>query len=390
MNDSSVIKCSQMVFNNISSLFIINLRLKVALESSPTSGYHALRLEGITHTILLENVSVSAVIGDVILVNRSGHIIINDAYISTGNGACLVIVSSGSSSFGSNSSLNHVNLTNIRFHNCLFGGYFLGDSYCINLSNIKVLRGGIGFEVNGNESSLIVNGFYAHSLVTGILSISNGHYTTISDVTILNCDFGIYFFHNGGYINATNVFISNTKHVGLYIKQCDHAYLSNILVTKSSVELFLSDIKDLIILINITITNNSNSGIIAEGRMNLKFSNYRSTISNNNSPGNGGGMWISEGVTLFSNTTVLFSKNTAKGVGGAIYSSSVTNSLLSYYLYKPCTLALSEDNFKPLFLNNTAGLGGDNIYGGNYWACCDGIYLVCSVYNKKQEFSELL
>ena len=27
----------------------------------------------------------------------------------------------------------------------------------------------------------------------------------------------------------------------------------------------------------------------------------------------------------------------------------------------------------PLFLNNTAGLGGDNVYGGQYWNCCDGV-----------------
>ena len=88
--------------------------------------------------------------------------------------------------------------------------------------------------------------------------------------------------------------------------------------SKSYGGLYLSDIKDFVVLINITITNNSASGIHAEGGMNLKFSNYPSTISNNNSPGNGGGMWISEGVALFSNTTVLFFNNTAKGVGGAI------------------------------------------------------------------------
>ena len=110
MNDSSVIKCNQMVFNNISSLSIA--RLKLVLESSFTTEYSALRLEGITHTILLENVLVSNAIGSVILMEHSGSILINDAYIF-GTWTCLYIVSSGSSSFGSNSNLNHVNLTNI-------------------------------------------------------------------------------------------------------------------------------------------------------------------------------------------------------------------------------------------------------------------------------------
>ena len=373
MNDSSVIKCNQMVLNNISSLFMVNLRLKLALESRDPIGY-ALSLEGITHTILLENISLSNVIGNVILVEHSGSIVINDAYI-IGKWECLDIFSNGLSSFGSNSNFNHVNLTNITFYNCFSAGYFLGDSYYINLNNITVLHGGSGFVLAGNKNSIIVNGFYANSMVTGIFSMGNGHYITISDVIILNCDSGIGFFHSGGYINATNVFISNTKYIGLHVANCDHAYLSNILVTnsKSYGGLYLVGIKDFVILINLRIANNSASGIRAEGRMNLKFSNHPSTISNNYSPGNGGGMWISKGVALSSNTTVLFLNNTAKGVGGAIYSSSVTNSLLSIYEYKPCTLALSEDNFKPLFLNNTAGLGGDNIYGGNYWGCCDGV-----------------
>ena len=370
MNDSSVIKCNQMVFNNISSLFIVNLRLKLALEFSNAA---ALSLEGITHTILLENISVSNAIGNVILVNHSGSIIINDAYI-TGKGACLDIISNGSSFFGSNSNLNHVNLTDITFYDCVSSVSFFGDSYYINLNNIKVLGGGLGFGLNGNENSINVNGFYANSMGNGILLNMYNCHITISDVTILNCGYGIYFCNNGGYrgINATNVFISDTMDAGLTVIGCDHAYLSNILVTKSNQGLLLSYINNFVILINITITNNSNSGIVAIGQMNLKFSNHPSTISNNNSPGNGGGMWISEGVALSSNTTVLFLNNTAKGVGGAIYS-SVTNSISSVYEYKRCTLAVFEDNFKPLFLNNTAGLGGDNIYSGHYWACCDGV-----------------
>ena len=98
MNDSSAIKCNRMIINNISSLFIANLRLKLALKSSYVMGYYALSFEGITHAILLENVSVSNIIGNVILVNHSGSIVINDAYIF-GLVDCLGILSSGSSSF---------------------------------------------------------------------------------------------------------------------------------------------------------------------------------------------------------------------------------------------------------------------------------------------------
>ena len=375
MNDSSVIKCNQMVFNNISSLFIANLRLKLELESSILSDYYALSFEGITHTILLENISVSNAIGNVLCVEHSGSIVINDAYI-IGKWGCLDIASYGSSFFGSNSNFNHVNLTNITFY-CYTAGTFDGDSYYITLRNITVLGDGFyGIQLSGSKNSMNVNGFYAYHLHTGILSNGNGHYVTLSDVTILNSNNAIAFLHNGGYINATNVFISNTRYIGLYIKQCNYVYLSKIFVTKSYGGLYLSGIKDFVILINLTITNNSDSGIRASGRMNLKFSNYPSTISNNNSPGNGGGMWISEGVALFSNTTVSFLNNTAKGVGGAIYSPVI--SLLSFYPYneyehEPCTLASSKDFFKPLFLNNTGGFGGDNVYGGQYFDCCDRV-----------------
>ena len=115
----------------------------------------------------------------------------------------------------------------------------------------------------------------------------------------------------------------------------------------------------------------------------VEFGNV--TISNNHSPNNGGGMWIDKTSFIMSislhNTAVSFIKNTAKGVGGAIYMDTVGNSfliiviLLGYYL-------------KPIFINNSADSGGDNIYGGLFFDClsvnCTFLDIInCSQFSNK-------
>ena len=66
----------------------------------------------------------------------------------------------------------------------------------------------------------------------------------------------------------------------------------------------------------------------------MKFINHSSIIANNYSPSNGGGMWIADGTTIYSDTTMHFVNNTARGVGGALYVADVA--YIVYY-YRPCT-----------------------------------------------------
>ena len=77
--------------------------------------------------------------------------------------------------------------------------------------------------------------------------------------------------------------------------------------------------------------------------MHVSFTDHPSTIANNYSPTNGGGMWIGQNSFITSNTTVYFINNTAKGVGGAIYDSySQPNARNNYgtfgYVCNYCTL----------------------------------------------------
>ena len=332
----------------------------------------------------IKKIKSSILLQDLFVLNTNGHgltlnpinkcicITINNALIASRNfnGEGLIVDIPIDTSSCLESNVCYVNMNNITLANCtLAGGIYNAEN--ITLTDVKIFQSFMGFQLFTNGKFITVNGFYAYLAGNAFVIVENGCFITLSNITIVKSVKAIQFLRNCGYISVTNVTISDMMYVGLYIGHGKSVSLSNILVTRSNGGLYLDNIMDVVTLSNLTITNNSNSGIRASGKMNLKFSNHPSTISNNNSPGNGGGMWISERVTLFSNTAVLFSNNTAKEVGGAIYSSVDLG--VSLYEEKPCTLAVFEDFFMPRFLNNTGGFGGDNVYGGQYWNCCDGV-----------------
>lgn len=110
---------------------------------------------------------------------------------------------------------------------------------------------------------------------------------------------------------------------------------------------------DDIVLTNVTVTNSIYTRMYIDGNSKVAFIDRPSTIVNNSSPGNGGGMWVGKDIVLSSNTEVHFINNTAKGVGGAIYVDFKTSSILS----KPCTFF----NFKPTFTNNYGHIAGNEV-----------------------------
>ena len=114
-----------------------------------------------------------------------------------------------------------------------------------------------------------------------------------------------------------------------------------------------------LILSNVTITNNSNTGVIILGKWNVHFTNRPSIISYNKSPTNGGGMWIDRLCSVTSSTEVYFINNTAQGMGGAIYVNEIR---YSTFIYSHLTFK----KFTPIFQNNSALGSGDNIYNGVY------------------------
>uniref|UniRef100_A0A1X7UKP9 Uncharacterized protein n=1 Tax=Amphimedon queenslandica TaxID=400682 RepID=A0A1X7UKP9_AMPQE len=106
-------------------------------------------------------------------------------------------------------------------------------------------------------------------------------------------------------------------------------------------------------------------GISTEGSCSIFFLNSSSLVSNNRSPSNGGGMWISESTIIIgdSRSITYFINNTADGAGGAIYVVSPTYTKSNNM--QRCTF----QKFTPVFKNNSASVSGDNVYNGLYWGC---------------------
>ena len=113
-------------------------------------------------------------------------------------------------------------------------------------------------------------------------------------------------------------------------------------------------------LSNVHITNNNMTGLLLIGCQ-VNFINISSIISNNKSPGNGGGIYADDNAILSSSVPVHFINNTATQYGGAIY---FTANLVSTDLNK---LYCSLDTFDVTFLANYATIAGNDIYGGYYY-----------------------
>ena len=140
----------------------------------------------------------------------------------------------------------------------------------------------------------------------------------------------LYAYTN--HINITDSLLDNTNCMTCKGKVYLHLYsehntLHNITIqgvtnydvkVGGALTLLCNDRRPVVFVTDVTITNNNAIGLKIE-KCNVIFGNV--TISNNDSPLNGGGMWIkSEGsIESKPNTMVSFINNTAKGLGGAIY-----------------------------------------------------------------------
>ena len=93
----------------------------------------------------------------------------------------------------------------------------------------------------------------------------------------------------------------------------------------------------------------------------LHFIDKSIIISNNKSPGNGGGIYVDDNAALFSSVPVYLINNTATQYGGAIYSTAnIVATIVNEFL---CSFFM----FDARFLNNYAKMSGNNIYGGYYY-----------------------
>uniref|UniRef100_A0A1X7VPT6 Periplasmic copper-binding protein NosD beta helix domain-containing protein n=1 Tax=Amphimedon queenslandica TaxID=400682 RepID=A0A1X7VPT6_AMPQE len=199
--------------------------------------------------------------------------------------------------------------------------------------------------------------------IHNIMLISTFGEISLTRVFISNAEDDLSIFTKTGQIALTDVSVANSG--GLYIDYCSSCTLTNVHVSNSSYGIIVENTKEAISLVNCTIANNRNTGLRVKGQAKLAFLTIPSHIVNNTSPGNGGGIWISQGISISFSTQVYITHNVAMGVGGAIY--AYDEGFEDIYLF--CTLRYWYRS-NSTFHNNYGKLGGNNIYGGTYWDCC--------------------
>ena len=124
-----------------------------------------------------------------------------------------------------------------------------------------------------------------------------------------------------------------------------------------------------VVLTKIIVTNNNGSGILVISQCTLIFTEGHSTVANNTSPTNGGGIHLGQDsyLTTSNGGHVSFIDNIAHRYGGAIYSKdedhhSLLHAPFSFpaYYMNQCTV----HDLSATFINNSAVIAGDQLYGG--------------------------
>ena len=130
--------------------------------------------------------------------------------------------------------------------------------------------------------------------------------------------------------------------------------------------------KQVILVENVTISHNNMTGLVIINCQ-VQITGATSMITHNSSPLNGGGLWVDDNSFVYSNWSaqLLLSNNRAVKYGGAIYSEAAPFpyklqqvSILNKY---GCTVS----GINAVYVNNTAGWAGNDVYGGEFYHCFD-------------------
>ena len=311
-------------------------------------------------------------------------------------------------------------------------------------NNVSNMGGGlaIAFEANTHNNIVITNNIFTNNfgntsggLIIGTLLDSSG---THNNITVSNSTFTDNVFNKGSglaiifagndmynHVTITNsIFANNTGDIsgaGLSVLsngKTDYITITNSMFTKSFYGLILEPYfaanvstncnKRNVVIINATIafntkaglvlfaendskaklsqvivSNNSGSGIVAFSQYTVVFTKGHSIIANNSSPTDGGGVYLDKNSHLTSSNggQVSFINNTAQRYGGAIYCHdsdyAAFSRIINYNNGKPCTVYSLSANF----INNSAGIAGDQLYGGNFFFCERSALKISSEHN---------
>lgn len=390
-NQLATIKCKYVSVTDAFSLSIDNLNFnhieysRIHLRNiynaiiSQTSAQLLDINQGYYLTILQSQFIVDYGLGDgvsrssIYLHSRSAVIVMNETLISTVNGNCLWLVAdfcleikvmnshmTCSKGFFIHATASCQAATSTAFNNVTVDNSMQATRYVYEVQ--------IGITYNGNVS------FTDTKLVNvGQVSLTSVGTLSLSRVSITDTSSGFKIDKCGHEVNLFDVSVIGTSFIGLSISNCNSEgsiHLTRVYLSQnhgSGLELY--NVQRKVFIDNCTISNNSNSGLYTSSSTELVFAGRPSTIANNYSPANGGGMWINENARITLYTPIKFINNTAKGYGGAIY---IAHNRISppYPLSTNCTISnFYHSSNESYFQNNFGGISGNDIYGGLYWDC---------------------
>ena len=240
--------------------------------------------------------------------------------------------------------MNDVSVSNSSGHGMIIIGY---PSSIASLAKVSVHYNAL----NG----ILIECYQNSELYLSNVAATNNFWANIKLLSLKNTS-----------INMNRISLNNGHDIGLSLTlNHSHLILKDVTVRNNAKNgIYANCISSKFDMNNATITNNT-QGVATEGSCSIRFLNSPSVISNNRSPSNGGGMWISESTIIIGDVKSItyFINNTADGAGGAIYVVSPTYTKSNGI--QRCTF----QNFAPVFENNSALVSGDNVYNGLYWGC---------------------
>ena len=237
------------------------------------------------------------------------------------------------------------------------------------------------FEHGSGGTGLILDSYgqnHGHGLIFDCLFQSNkggGAFFNINN-DVENFDFSIYqtsFKNNIGKYGAGIALLMSGVSVSFYnVSVTGSRFPENLPADQYSAVMFITTVfykTTTIFLTNLTLQNNFVTGLLTIG-CSIAFLDVPSTMQNNSSPLNGGGIWADDKSLIISKVPIYFSNNKAKRYGGAIYSQSTINSQTiykDYFTYNEgqCPIADIDGRYH----DNKAGISGNDVYGGKIYNC---------------------
>ena len=288
--------------------------------------------------VQVNNVSAVVTINQTLFLNNIG-MYIGGAYLNGDNSDLPIIFSFNQTTFTNNSGS--------------LGGLFV-VRYGLGCTQIDIVD---TMFLNNIGDGATISIFYGGCKCSKHITLQN---TIFSNNSVVNPLSSSLWIEGNVDVRLVNVTIEN-----------HHYYISQPVSSNgnAAVKIICENRRQIVYITNLTIVDNKLTGLGIK-KCYINFEHMSSTLANNNSPLNGGGIYLDDDATLASTVTVYFINNTAQHKGGAIFSTAVLAKKLyqqvQYYNVPFHMIGCTYRNFKVSFDNNYAKIAGNDIYGGRY------------------------